>query len=66
MLSIDKVSIYIIGFVKMVGDVVEGVKGVLLFFVIVIVFIFVMVWLFCYFLKLIILLIVCLIIVVVW
>ena len=65
-LSTDKVSIHIIGFAKMAGDVAEGAKGVLLFFAIAIAFTFVMVWLFCHSLKLTILPIACSIIAVVW
>ena len=65
-LSTDKVSIHIIGFAKMAGDVAEGAKGVLLFFAIAIVFTFVMVWLFCHSLKLTILPIACSIIAVIW
>ncbi|MCP4585000.1 MMPL family transporter [Pseudoalteromonas sp.] len=65
-LSTDKVSIHIIGFAKMAGDVAEGAKGVLLFFAIAIAFTFVMVWLFCQSLKLTILPIACSIIAVVW
>ena len=65
-LSTDKVSIHIIGFAKMAGDVAEGAKGVLLFFAIAIAFTFVMVWLFCHSLKLTILPIACSIIAVAW
>lgn len=65
-LSTAKVSIHIIGFAKMAGDVAEGAKGVLLFFAIAIAFTFVMVWLFCHSLKLTILPIACSIIAVVW
>ncbi|MEH6393765.1 efflux RND transporter permease subunit [Pseudoalteromonas sp.] len=65
-LSTDKVSIHIIGFAKMAGDIAEGAKGVVLFFAIAIAFTFVMVWLFCGSLKLTILPITCSIIAVVW
>ncbi|WP_404340238.1 RND family transporter [Pseudoalteromonas mariniglutinosa] len=65
-LSTDKVSIHIIGFAKMAGDVAEGAKGVVLFFAIAIAFTFIMVWLFCRSLKLTILPIACSIIAVVW
>lgn len=62
----DDVSIYIIGFVKMIGDVVIGVKFVVLFFVIVIVIIVFMVYFFFCNIMFIILFIVCLVIVVIW
>ena len=65
-LSTDKVSIHIIGFAKMAGDVAEGAKGVVLFFAIAIAFTFIMVWLFCHSLKLTILPIACSIIAVIW
>ncbi len=65
-LSTDKVSIHIIGFAKMAGDIAEGAKGVVLFFAIAIAFTFIMVWLFCGSLKLTILPIACSIIAVVW
>lgn len=65
-LSTDKVSIHIIGFAKMAGDIAQGAKGVVLFFAIAIAFTFVMVWLFCGSLKLTVLPIACSIIAVVW
>ncbi|MFC3032098.1 RND family transporter [Pseudoalteromonas fenneropenaei] len=65
-LSTDKVSIHIIGFAKMAGDIAEGAKGVVLFFAIAIVFTFIMVWLFCKSLKLTLLPILCSLIAVVW
>ncbi|MCQ8876844.1 MMPL family transporter [Pseudoalteromonas shioyasakiensis] len=65
-LSTDKVSIHIIGFAKMAGDIAEGAKGVVLFFAIAIAFTFIMVWLFCGSLKLTVLPIACSIIAVVW
>lgn len=65
-LSTDNVSIHIIGFAKMAGDVADGAKGVLLFFAIAIVFTFIMVWLFCKSFKLTLLPITCSIIAVVW
>ncbi|MFK3870328.1 efflux RND transporter permease subunit [Pseudoalteromonas rhizosphaerae] len=65
-LSTDKVSIHIIGFAKMAGDIAEGAKGVVLFFAIAIAFTFIMVWLFCGSIKLTILPIACSIIAVVW
>ncbi|KTF18325.1 efflux RND transporter permease subunit [Pseudoalteromonas sp. H105] len=65
-LSTENVSIHIIGFAKMAGDIAEGAKGVVLFFAIAIAFTFIMVWLFCGSLKLTILPIACSIIAVVW
>lgn len=65
-LSTDKVSIHIIGFAKMAGDIADGAKGVVLFFAIAIIFTFVMVWLFCRSLKLTMLPIICSLIAVVW
>lgn len=62
----DEISIHIIGFAKMAGDVADGAKGVVLFFAIAIAFTFVMVWLFCGSLKLTILPIVCSFIAVIW
>ena len=60
------VTIHIIGFAKMAGDIADGAKGVILFFVIAIVFTFVMVWLFCKSFKLTLLPIICSLIAVVW
>ncbi|MDB2356329.1 MAG: efflux RND transporter permease subunit [Pseudoalteromonas sp.] len=65
-LSTENVSIHIIGFAKMAGDIAEGAKGVVLFFAIAIAFTFIMVWLFCGSLKLTVLPIACSIIAVVW
>ncbi|MEC4089391.1 efflux RND transporter permease subunit [Pseudoalteromonas rubra] len=65
-LSTDKVSIHIIGFAKMAGDIADGAKGVILFFVVAILFTFVMVWLFCKSFKLTLLPIMCSLIAVVW
>ena len=65
-LSTDKVSIHIIGFAKMAGDIADGAKGVVLFFAIAIAFTFVMVWMFCGSLKLTVLPIACSIIAVIW
>ncbi|MDP5212174.1 MMPL family transporter [Pseudoalteromonas tunicata] len=62
----DNVSIHIIGFAKMAGDIADGAKGVVLFFLIAIAFTFVMVWLFCKSLTLTILPVVCSLIAVVW
>ncbi|MEM0514452.1 MMPL family transporter [Pseudoalteromonas sp. YIC-827] len=65
-LSTDNVSIHIIGFAKMAGDIADGAKGVLLFFALAIVITFIMVWLFCKSFKLTLLPIVCSFIAVVW
>ncbi|BBN81803.1 RND transporter [Pseudoalteromonas sp. A25] len=65
-LSTDKVSIHIIGFAKMAGDIADGAKGVVLFFAVAIAFTFIMVWLFCKSFKLTLLPIACSIIAVVW
>ncbi|MCG7561538.1 MMPL family transporter [Pseudoalteromonas sp. McH1-42] len=65
-LSTDKVSIHIIGFAKMAGDIADGAKGVVLFFAVAILFTFVMVWLFCKSFKLTLLPIMCSLIAVVW
>ena len=62
----DNVSIHIIGFAKMAGDIADGAKGVVLFFVIAIVFTFIMVWLFCKSFKLTLLPILCSLIAVIW
>ncbi|TLX51571.1 RND transporter [Pseudoalteromonas ruthenica] len=65
-LSTDNVSIHIIGFAKMAGDIAEGAKDVVLFFAIAIAITLVMVWLFCKSFKLTLLPIGCSIIAVVW
>ncbi|TQF70901.1 efflux RND transporter permease subunit [Pseudoalteromonas luteoviolacea] len=65
-LSTDKVSIHIIGFAKMAGDIADGAKDVVLFFAIAILFTFIMVWLFCKSFKLTLLPIACSLIAVVW
>ncbi|MFY8349375.1 efflux RND transporter permease subunit [Pseudoalteromonas sp. SSM20] len=62
----DNVSIHIIGFAKMAGDVADGAKDVVLFFLIAILITTVMVWLFCKSMKLTILPIVCSLIAVIW
>ncbi|SUI72497.1 efflux RND transporter permease subunit [Shewanella morhuae] len=62
----DKVKIHIIGFAKMAGDVADGAKGVLLFFVIAILITAVMVYLFSKSLILTILPLVCSLTAVVW
>ncbi|WP_419148225.1 efflux RND transporter permease subunit [Pseudoalteromonas 'SMAR'] len=65
-LSTDKVSIHIIGFAKMAGDIADGAKGVVLFFALAIAFTFVMVWMFCKSFKLTLLPIACSFIAVIW
>ncbi|MCF6440667.1 MMPL family transporter [Pseudoalteromonas luteoviolacea] len=65
-LSTDKVSIHIIGFAKMAGDIADGAKDVVFFFAIAILFTFIMVWLFCKSFKLTLLPIACSLIAVVW
>lgn len=65
-LSTDNVSIHIIGFAKIAGDVADGAKDVVLFFLIAIAITFVMVWLFCRSIKLTILPILCSLIAVIW
>ncbi|MBU2222489.1 MAG: MMPL family transporter [Gammaproteobacteria bacterium] len=62
----DQVSVHIIGFAKMVGDVADGAKGVLAFFALAIVITTVMVYLFSKSLTLTILPIACSLIAVIW
>jgi predicted RND superfamily exporter protein len=62
----NNISVHIIGFAKMVGDVAEGAKGVVLFFALAIGITAVMVYIFCHSVKLTILPIVCSLIAVVW
>lgn len=62
----DNISIHVIGFAKMVGDVANGAKGVLVFFAVAIVITTIMVWIFSGSLKLTLLPIACSIIAVVW
>ncbi len=62
----DTLSVHIIGFAKMVGDVAEGAKGVLAFFAVAIAVTSLMVFLFCRSLMLTLLPIVCSLIAVVW
>ncbi|MBC3767503.1 efflux RND transporter permease subunit [Neptunicella marina] len=62
----DKISIHIIGFAKMVGDVANGAKGVLLFFAIAIAITGLMVYLFSKSLQKTVLTIVCSIVSVIW
>ncbi|WP_100657355.1 efflux RND transporter permease subunit [Alteromonas flava] len=62
----DKISIHIIGFAKMIGDVADGAKDVLLFFAIAIVITAFMVYFFCKSLMLTFLPLLCSIIAVIW
>ncbi|MFT7006142.1 MAG: putative RND superfamily exporter protein [Colwellia sp.] len=62
----DNISIHIIGFAKMVGDVAEGAKGVVVFFVIAIAITAVMVFFFCHSISLTLLPIGCSLIAVIW
>lgn len=62
----DAVSIHIIGFAKMVGDVADGAKGVVVFFAIAILITTILVWFFCKSVLLTLLPIGCSIIAVVW
>jgi predicted RND superfamily exporter protein len=62
----NNISIHIIGFAKMVGDVAEGAKGVVLFFAIAIAITAIMVYLFCHSVRLTLLPIICSLIAVVW
>ena len=62
----EKISVHIIGFTKMVGDVAEGAKGVIYFFIIALVITASMVFLFCRSTKLTLLPIFCSLIAVVW
>lgn len=62
----DNISIHIIGFAKMVGDVAEGAKGVVVFFAIAIAITAVMVFFFCHSISLTLLPIACSLVAVVW
>ncbi|MEI6893091.1 MAG: MMPL family transporter [Colwellia sp.] len=62
----NNISVHIIGFSKMVGDVAEGAKGVVLFFALAIAITVVMVYLFCHSIRLTLLPIVCSLIAVIW
>ena len=62
----NDISIHIIGFAKMVGDVAQGAKGVVLFFAIAIAITAVMVYIFCHSIRLTILPIVCSLVAVGW
>ena len=62
----NNISIHIIGFSKMVGDVAEGAKGVVVFFAIAIAITAIMVFFFCHSISLTLLPIVCSLVAVVW
>jgi predicted RND superfamily exporter protein len=62
----DNISVHIIGFSKMVGDVAEGAKGVIVFFLIAIAITALMVFFFCHSISLTLLPIFCSLIAVVW
>jgi len=62
----DNVSVHIIGFAKMVGDVANGAKSVITFFAIAIAITAVMVYFFCFSIRLTLLPIVCSLIAVIW
>jgi len=62
----DNITVHIIGFAKMVGDVAEGAKGVIAFFAIAIAITAVMVFFFCHSISLTLLPIVCSLIAVIW
>ncbi|WP_371189240.1 RND family transporter [Thalassotalea maritima] len=62
----DNISIHIIGFAKMVGDVANGAKGVVIFFAIAIAITAIMVYLFCNSIVLTLLPILCSLIAVIW
>ncbi|MDP7592713.1 MAG: MMPL family transporter [Litorilituus sp.] len=60
------VSVHVIGFAKMVGDVAEGAKGVVLFFAIAIAITAIMVFFFCHSISLTVLPILCSLVAVIW
>lgn len=62
----DNISVHIIGFTKMVGDVANGAKGVVVFFAIAIAITTLMVFLFCRSISLTVLPIICSLIAVIW
>ncbi|PCI53820.1 MAG: RND transporter [Gammaproteobacteria bacterium] len=62
----DNITIHIIGFAKMVGDIAEGAKGVVVFFAIAIAITAVMVFFFCHSISLTLLPIVCSLVAVIW
>ena len=64
--EVGNVSVHIIGFAKMVGDVADGAKSVVTFFAIAIAITAIMVYLFCFSLRLTFLPIVCSLVAVVW
>ena len=62
----DNITVHIIGFAKMVGDVANGAKGVVVFFAIAIAITAIMVYFFCHSISLTLLPIVCSLVAVVW
>ena len=62
----DNITIHIIGFAKMVGDVAEGAKGVVVFFAIAIAITAIMVFFFCHSISLTLLPIACSLVAVIW
>ncbi|MGV2873518.1 efflux RND transporter permease subunit [Colwellia sp. E150_009] len=62
----DNITVHIIGFSKMVGDVAEGAKGVVTFFLIAIVITAIMVYFFCHSISLTLLPILCSLVAVIW
>lgn len=62
----DNISVHIIGFSKMVGDVAEGAKGVVVFFIIAIAITAIMVYFFCHSISLTLLPILCSLVAVIW
>jgi predicted RND superfamily exporter protein len=62
----DNISIHIIGFAKMVGDVAEGAKGVVIFFTIAIAITSIMVFFFCHSISLTLLPVACSLVAVIW
>lgn len=62
----DNITVHIIGFSKMVGDVAEGAKGVVTFFLIAIVITAIMVYFFCHSVSLTLLPILCSLVAVIW
>jgi predicted RND superfamily exporter protein len=62
----EDIGIHIIGFAKVVGDVADGIKGVVLFFFIAIVITFILVYLYSHSLKLTVIPIICSLVAVLW
>lgn len=62
----DNITVHIIGFSKMVGDVADGAKGVVIFFLIAIVITAIMVYFFCHSISLTLLPILCSLVAVIW